>query len=275
MDHFAAQLQRLRSLFGLFFAPEVTADLLPLARPALRLGLDGEVTVHLGGAPLLPPGEPWPEWNGRPLDFLGAFDFTALSELGEVPGLPATGTAAFYYASEAPRPWGDQVGQRDGWRVFTGRLQPTTAPPGASAYPSCRLGAAPFLSLPSPQEPAVRRLEQHYSGILSVYEQLHVAWSQYAWPDDMPVHQLGGWPALVQRPVGPDCQLASSGRDLGSTTVPALSMDEEAAVAEWRLLLQLDSDQRLGWHWGDPGRVYFCARQNQPLEQTWLTVQAT
>jgi len=275
MDHFAVQLQRLRSLFGLFFAPEVTAVLLPLTRPALRLGVEGEVTVRLGGTPLLPAGEPWPTWDGRPLDFLGVIDFAELAGFGEIPGLPGTGTAAFYYASEAPRPWGDEAGQRDGWRVFTGRLETATAPPGASSYPECELGVAPFLSLPSPQEPVLQSLEQTYSGVLPVYEQLHAAWSQHAWPDDIPVHQLGGWPALVQRPVGPDCLFASSGRDLDALTSADLSPDDEAAVEEWRLLLQLDSDKRLGWLWGDPGRVYFCSRDNEPLEHTWLTVQAT
>ncbi|WP_131737997.1 DUF1963 domain-containing protein [Actinomadura roseirufa] len=275
MDHFAAQLRRLRSLFGLFFAPEVTAALLPLTRPALRLGAEGDVSVHLGGTPLLPPGRAWPLWKGRPLDFLGAIDFAGLASLGEIPGLPTAGKAAFYYASEAPRPWGDEAAQRDGWRVFTGYLEPAEAPPGASPFPRCRLGVAPFLSLPSPQEPVARRLELTYSGFLQVYEQLHAAWSQHAWPDDAPVHQLGGWPALVQRPVGPDCLYASSGRTLESLDDVHLSADEQAAVDEWRLLLQLDSDKRLGWHWGDPGRVYFCARERDPLEQSWLTVQAT
>ncbi|QXJ24900.1 DUF1963 domain-containing protein [Actinomadura graeca] len=275
MDHFDAQRRRLRSLFGLFFAPEVTAALLPLTRPALRLGGEGVVNVHLGGTPLLPEGERWPEWQGRPLDFLGAVDFADLAVLGEIPGLPSTGKAAFYYACEAPRPWGDAADQRDGWRIFTGRLREATAPPGASKYPRCALGAAPFLSLPSPQEPAIRHLEQTFNGCLHVYEQLHAAWSQHAWPDDTPVHQLGGWPALVQRPIGPDCVYASSGRDLDSFRPVELSAADEAAVDEWRLLLQLDSDRRLGWHWGDPGRVYFCARRDEPLERTWLTVQAT
>ncbi|MUN41947.1 DUF1963 domain-containing protein [Actinomadura litoris] len=275
MDQLEAQLQRLRALFGLFFEPEVVAALLPLTRPALRLGAESAVGVRLGGAPLLPAGERWPEWEGRPLDFLGAIDFAGLAVLGEIPGLPATGTAAFYYASEAPRPWGDSAGQRDGWRIFTGHLRETAAPSGASTYPRCRLGAAPYISLPSPQEPVVRRLERIYSGVVAVYEQLYAAWSQHSWPDERPVHQLGGWPALVQRPVGPDCMYASSGRDLDSFKPVALSPEEESAAAEWRLLLQLDSDHRLGWFWGDPGRVYFCGRQNEPLERTWLTVQAT
>ncbi|URN02086.1 YwqG family protein [Actinomadura madurae] len=273
MDNIAAQYRRLRALFDVFLAPEATAAVLPLIRPALRLGAEGEVPVHLGGTPLLPPDEPWPEWNGRPLDFLGAIDFAGLASLGDIPGLPSC-RAAFYYASETPRPWGDEAAQRDGWRVFTGDLHAADPPPGSHPYPQTTLGAAPFLSLPSPQEPAVQRLEAVYSGVAAVYAQLHAAWTRHTCPDDVPAHQLGGWPVLVQRPLGPDCLYASTGRPLDSVKPPSLSPDEQRAVEEWRLLLQLDSDDRLGWYWGDPGRVYFCTRQNTPLEQSWLTLQA-
>ncbi|MFD0541434.1 DUF1963 domain-containing protein [Actinomadura luteofluorescens] len=79
MDPFAAQYRRLRALFDSFLEPEITAILLPLIKPGLRLSTCGEVPVHLGGTPLLPPGEPWPTWNGRPLDFLGAIDFAVLA----------------------------------------------------------------------------------------------------------------------------------------------------------------------------------------------------
>lgn len=272
MDYFIAHFRRLRVLLDAFLAPEITAVLLPLARPALRLGPgDG---VHLGGTPLLPPDEPWPQWNGRPLDFLGAIDFSGFARFGAIPGLPATGTTAFYYASETPRPWGDAAAQRDGWRVYTGALQPATPPSKATSYPETTLGGAPFLSLPSPQEPAVRRLETIYSGILPVYAQLHAAWARHTCPDNAPAHQLGGWPALVQRPVGPDCLYASTGRPLDSPNPPALTPDEQRTAEDWRLLLQLDSDRRLGWYWGDPGRIYFCNRRNAPLEETWLTLQA-
>lgn len=277
MDHFDAQRQRLRSLFGVFFAPEVLGALLSLARPALRLGGEGGVPVRFGGTPLLPPGEPWPVWDGRPLAFLGAVDFAKLTAaLGPVPGLPGGGSAAFYYANGAARPWGDDPSQRDGWRVFAGDLSEVEAPPDAVACPQCLVGAAPFLSLPSPQELAIQRLEQDYPGTLAVYEQLYVSWAQHAWPDDTPVHQLGGWPALVRRPVGTDCLYASSGRpiDLPEGGLGELPEEELAEAERWRLLLQLDSDARLGWHWGDPGRVYFCTHQDQPLERTWLTVQS-
>ncbi|SNR75415.1 DUF1963 domain-containing protein [Actinomadura mexicana] len=273
MDPFVPQYRRLRALFDSFLAPEITAILLPLIKPGLRLSARGEVPVHLGGTPQLPPDEPWPTWNGRPLDFLGAIDFAGFAGLPRVSGLPAC-RAAFYYATEIPRPWGDEPGQRDGWRVFTGALRPATPPPGTLSCPQTTLGAAPFLSLPSPQEAVVQRLEMVYDGVVPVYEQLHAAWTRHTCPDEAPAHQLGGWPTLVQRPLGPDCLYASTGRTLNSLNPPALTPDEQRAVEEWHLLLQLDSDDRLGWYWGDPGRIYFCNRRDTPLEQTWLTVQA-
>lgn len=274
MDDLIAHFRRLRLLLEAFLSPEITAVLLPLAKPALRLGAGDGVPVHLGGAPLLPPGEMWPEWNGRPLDFLGVIDFADLAGFGKIPGIPATGTTAFYYATEIPRPWGNEPAHRDGWRVFTGTLREATPPPKTTTPPKTTLNATPFLSLPSPQEPAVQRLENIYSGVLPVYVQLHAAWTRHTWPDDTPAHQLGGWPALVQRPLGPDCLYASTGRTLTSLQSPALTPDEQRTVEEWQLLLQLDSDPRLGWYWGDPGRVYFCNRQNTPLEETWLSLQA-
>ncbi|MFA1539466.1 DUF1963 domain-containing protein [Actinomadura monticuli] len=274
MDYFIAHFRRLRLLLDAFLAPEATAVLLPLARPALRLGAGDGVPVHLGGTALLPPDEPWPEWNGRPLDFLGAVDFSDFASFGEIPGLPATGTMTFYYASGIPRPWGDETAQRDGWRVYTGPLRTAKPPPKAASYPKTELGASPFLSMPSPQEPAVQRLETIYSGILPVYAQLHAAWARHTWPDNAPAHQLGGWPTLVQRPIGPDCLYASTGRTLDSPASPPLTSDERRKAEDWRLLLQLDSDPRLGWYWGDPGRVYFANRHDTPLEETWLTLQA-
>ncbi len=274
MDHFAAQYDRLRSLLAAFLPPQITDVLLRLAGPALRLAGRGEVPVDLGGAPVLPPGEPWPSWSGRPLDFLGVIDFDGLASFGRIPGIPASGRAAFYYATGTPRPWGDDAAQRDGWRILTGDLRETEPPLGVLTYPQTRLYATPYLSLPSPHEPVMRRLEAAHSGLLPVYEQLQAAWSRHLWSKDVPAHQLGGWPALVQRPLGPDCLFASTGRPLDSVKAPHLTPDEEREVEEWRLLLQLDSDDRLGWFWGDPGRIYFSSRPNDPLEDTWLTLQA-
>ncbi|HEX2316155.1 MAG TPA: YwqG family protein [Thermomonospora sp.] len=261
MDWIVTERQRLHHLFGVYLAPEVSAAIVPLARPALRLGGEGKA-VRFGGRPMLPPSADWPRWAGRPLDFLALVDFGELSAVLRQPGVPQEGQAAFYYASGAPRPWGASPEERDGWRVYTGELVETDPPPGVTTSPPRTLGAAPFLSLPAPQEPVLQRVEAGYDGILPVYEQLYAAWLHHLWPDD-PVHQIGGWPVIVQRPVPAEDRAAA----------PALPAPP-VGPGDWCHLLQLDSDDRVGWHWGDPGRVFFCHRASAPLEDTWLILQA-
>jgi uncharacterized protein YwqG len=111
------------------------------------------------------------------------------------------------------------------------------------------LAAEPFLSLPGPYEPSLRMLDGTWNGFLDVYEQLYEAWLRFVWAD-LPRHQLAGWPVLIQRSLGED----------------------------QRLLLQLDSDERLGRRWGDPGTVYFHARaadlRSGALDRCRLTLQA-
>lgn len=111
------------------------------------------------------------------------------------------------------------------------------------------LGAVPVLSLPAPQEPVIREVDAVCWGMLPVYEQLYEAWLTHAWPDE-PIHQIGGWPVLVEeRP--------------HRVTIPV----------EWRPILQIDSDDSLGWYWGDPGRLFFTAR-SPALDEVRLTLQA-
>ncbi|MFC0041200.1 DUF1963 domain-containing protein [Actinomadura rayongensis] len=247
MDHITAQRRRLGRLFSLHLVPEVVAIVLSLARPALRLRAGAGTAVRFGGAPSLPPGVLPPVSDGRPLDHLATLDCAALAPVARLPGLPANGSASFYFRGAPPRPWG-RPEERDGWRIFTGAL----AVGDESSAPSLSFGVMPFLSLPSPREPVVRSLDKVYVGFAPVYEELHKAWHRSLWYDE-PAHQLGGWPALVEdsgflrRPDGPD---------------------------DRQLLLQLDSDPRLAWFWGEPGRLFFHSATNDDLTDAWLTVQS-
>ena len=49
-----------------------------VARPVLRLLPSAGARSRIGGPPLLPPGEPWPDAAGRPLTFLAALDLSEL-----------------------------------------------------------------------------------------------------------------------------------------------------------------------------------------------------
>jgi uncharacterized protein YwqG len=100
--------------------------------------------------------------------------------------------------------------------------------------------------------------------------------------DDQPdqvIHRLLGHPDPVQGDMQLECQLASSGiycgdaRSQHDPRAAALG----AGAAEWRLLLQIDSDQDAGMLWGDVGRIYYWIRAQdlaaRRLDQAWLILQ--
>jgi hypothetical protein len=280
MDWFATQCEQLRAMFGEFLASPVTEAVMSMVRPALALSYDRPAgRSRLGGRPLLPAGAPWPTWDDRPLDFLGVIDFGELASVLWLPELPGEGTAAFYYVTDTPRPWGDDPAQANGWRV----LPDADAPAGPAKLPEHRLGAVPFVSLPSPREPTLRSIGARVDGFDEVYPQLYESWASFTWGGE-PRHQAGGWPMVVQRALWRDCAVAAAGQSLDEDGPTAAdedhtAADDSGAERDWRLLLQLDSDDRFGWYWGETGFVYFTARaadvRSGALDRSWLILQAT
>jgi uncharacterized protein YwqG len=93
-------------------------------------------------------------------------------------------------------------------------------------------------------------------------------------------HRLLGHPQLIHNPMELECQLASNGvycGDAGGYQSDRAKILEQGA-ANWRLLLQIDTDEEgPGWMWGDVGRVYFWIK-NQDLRRlrfadAWLIFQ--
>jgi Domain of unknown function (DUF1963) len=270
MDWFVTQCDQLRAMFRAFFSASIAEAIISLARPALRLSTGpAEARSRLGGPPMLPAGACWPTWGDRMLDFVALVDFGELAGALWLPELPGTGTVAFYYATQPPRPWGDDPAQAAGWRV----LPDAGVPAGPAMVPEVRLRATPFISLPSPHEPVLRPLGAAAGAFAATYPELYASWARFTWGDE-PRHQTGGWPVVVQRAVWHDCALAAAGL-LGAMAAPP----PPDPAPDWRLLLQLDSDDRLGWRWGEPGCVYFSARaadvRSGALDRSWLILQAT
>jgi uncharacterized protein YwqG len=67
------------------------------------------------------------------------------------------------------------------------------------------------------------------------------------------------------------CSLVTKGIYLGRPPDKAREeLDRLAADAhEWRLLLQLASDDRLGWMWGDTGNLYWWMREESIRTRAW------
>ena len=95
-----------------------------------------------------------------------------------------------------------------------------------------------------------------------------------------PHHHLFGHPQLIQNPMELECQLASNGIYCGNSA--GYQSEEakrlEAAAADWRLLLQIDTDEEgPGWMWGDVGRIYFWIKKQdlatRRFTDVWLIFQ--
>jgi uncharacterized protein YwqG len=96
-------------------------------------------------------------------------------------------------------------------------------------------------------------------------------------------HRFGGWPAVIQNPMELECEMVTKGIYAGSAEAYAdpliiISPLRESA-RDWRLLRQLDSDDDLGWSWGDVGTLYFWCRENdladRRFDRAWTILQCT
>jgi hypothetical protein len=261
--------------------------LLGLAAPSLRLRPQPRPggplplgATKLGGHPDLPAGWSWPRRWQTPLSFIAQLDLAAITPhtpLQQV--LPQAGLLVFFYDADQ-QPWGFDPRDRDGFKVgFIAAGVPLHRAgfpadlPADGRFSEAGLVAEPQLTYAPWESVAVQQLG------LSDGERL--AYGQ-ALADDQPdqvIHRLLGHPDPVQGDMQLECQLASSGIYCGDARgqhdprAAALG----AGAVQWRLLLQVDSDQDAGMLWGDVGRIYYWIRAQdlaaRRLGQAWLILQ--
>jgi len=88
-------------------------------------------------------------------------------------------------------------------------------------------------------------------------------------------HRLLGNPETIQDDMRLECQLASHGvTDIKDPRAAGLTK----GAMDWQLLLQIDSDDRTGMHWGSAGMIYFWITrsdlQAKRFDHTWLVLQS-
>ena len=93
-------------------------------------------------------------------------------------------------------------------------------------------------------------------------------------------HRMFGWPDVIQNPIRLWCQLVSNGVAVDTAEGwrdPRVEGLRRGA-SEWRLLLQIDTDEDVGWMWGDSGRVYYWIREQDlragRFEKVWSVLQS-
>jgi uncharacterized protein YwqG len=251
-----------------------------LAQPAVHLRPEPRTHFsRLGGLPNMPAELPWPEWNRKPQSFLAQLDLAEIHAV--LPSfLPASGLLYFFYDQEQSV-WGFDPKDIGGWRVLyhpgsSDGIAERTAPVGL---------AEDFVYKPKP-------VSAHLIDLLPDSQVLSK--SEFDWDRDgdayqavreeafegITHHQVLGYVTAVQNAdMETECQLASNGVYVGS---PEGYKDPRVeslrpGASEWKLLLQLDTDDECGWMWGDVGTLYFWVRESDArrgdFSKVWMVFQ--
>ena len=256
-------------------------DLETLARPAVQLVVADVATLsHFGGVPCLPQGIAWPERDGKRLDFLARLSLPEVQRAHPVDWLPASGALLFFYDMEGDR-WGFDPSDRGSFAVL--RVPDLMAPhghgdTGSATEPQClprrgvacrRIDALPSLERGGFQGKRMSdEVTQRYLD------------AQEAAFQGRPRHQVSGYPSPVQ---GDDmelqCQLVTHGLYCGDSSGyrDPRAAPLRAGAAEWRLLLQMDTDDELDVMWGDCGTLCFWVQEQKArtgdFADAWLAMQ--
>lgn len=252
------------------------AEMRARSLPCLRLIPGGDGRSHLGGSPILT--GPWPRYAGRPLSLVAQLDLAEMQAAGGGPDwLPKEGRLLFFYELEHsgwgfdPKDAGCAVVR---WEAGPG--QPAAEPDDLPA--DMRLDPYPVGFVADVSAPSDERLGLDWNTLTPAEEAELEAAVQALGPAD-PAHQVGGYPGQIQwDQMEMQCQLASNGVYLGKGAAQGARVDElRPGAADWRLLLQIDTDEEAELMWGDTGRLYFWIREQDAraadFSRVWAILQ--
>jgi uncharacterized protein YwqG len=271
-----------------------------LALPSVRLSTQrapyARIRVgdsRIGGVPDVPPGFQWPRWTSSrerhnkygkrwhpepptPLGFIGQFDLSTIPHVEAT--LPSSGWLYFFYDRYC-EPWGFDPADRGCCRVIYAncersrlvRMQPPSDGDAEHIAFACNVETWPELTLPD-DFPELEYATPAYEAYDAVCHELFRA-------AGLTQHRLLGHPQLIQNPMEIECQLASNGVYCGGQGCRSEEANAlEAGAADWRLLLQIDTDEEgPGWMWGDVGRIYYWIKKQDlaslRFDDVWLILQ--
>lgn len=273
----------LRSLFSAAGLSRLTPVLLPLQAGSLRLktrAVDEAKLApgasKLGGLPDLPEGTAWPAWNGTPLGLVAQIQLADVHAYPAARELPDSGWLYFFYDGRQ-QAYGDKPEDRGAWQVLyapAGPVKRQTAPagrPDESRFKACAVDFAAEATLPKDPQVFVPKLEWQ-ADEQDKYEDLL---DKHFSARGTPRHRLLGQTDELQDDMHRQVQLLAHGvADDQDPRAAKLA----AGALDWRLLLQVDSDEAAGMRWGSSGRLYFwiekAALQKQRFDDVWMVMQS-
>ncbi len=251
------------------------AGLVALARPSIGLRSErvdeSEMPIgvsRLGGKPDVPADFEWPVYDGLPQSFIGQINLADTASLDVEGVLPAEGLLSFFYDSEQ-RVWGFDPAEDAAWRVtYTPsgvdlvRREVPEGMPGEGVFNSMRLGFDAELTFAPWESFDVKKLGFGWDAQLDYAE---VMGQNLRWP----CHRVLGHPDPVQGDMQLECQLVHHGLYRGDGHEDPRISELESGAADWRLLLQIDTDPPAGMMWGDVGMIYYWITAESLLRRRW------
>jgi uncharacterized protein YwqG len=254
------------------FEPKIRNEISiePSEKDNIKLGKS-----KFGGQPDLPKDVDWfKESNGKSLSFIAQLNLSEIVNLEMAKSLPKKGVLYFFYSSEQEA-WGYDYNDKDKFQVFfaneLNNIETKQIPTDLNEfdiYKSCELSFSNSYSLPSWENDFVS--EKLNSQEKDIYSLL-------TYPETN--HKIFGYSNNIQGEMELECQLVTNGINCGDSNgyKNPRAKELEKGKNEWKLLLQIDSDDKTGMMWGDSGRLYYWIKQKDleslNFDKSWIVLQ--
>ena len=236
--------------------------------------------TKIGGKPDVPNGFVWPEWKTRPLSFIAQINLSEVAKYDTEKLLPTTGILYFFYETNQET-WGFDPEDIGSWKVIyldgvMSDLKRIDFPEDLDKediFKACRVDIKSEMSLPAFESAYIEALDldcDEEDAYFDFCEEKN---------DDEIINKIMGNPDQIQDDMMLQCQLASNGIFCGDDSESNNPRVEELkkGMKDWRLLLQIDSDENCDMMWGDVGRIYFWIKtedlKNRNFDKVWMVLQ--
>jgi uncharacterized protein YwqG len=251
-----------------------------LAQPGLHLEHTNEPQFSwIGGLPSVAPGFEWPTWKGEPLAFLAQIDLAEVAAGMNQPWLPKQGQLYFFFHVSEEMVGGYDPEDAGAWQVVhtnidRAALVPATMPGGLeeqALFPKTNIRFRRIATLPT---------EERFMGRWDLSnEEFEALLSARGAPfREQPRHQMFGYPYPEQDDgMELQAQLISNGVNSFDRRDPRVR-ELSPGADQWRLLLQMDTDDGSNMMWEDGGLLYFWIREQDAAKgdfsQVWVFLQS-
>ena len=224
-----------------------------LAAPAVEPGFS-----KLGGLPELPSGIAWPLGDDEPRAFVAQIDFAEVTRQGKIDWLPSDGRIYAFFDDA-------RNGSADVVKIIYSQDPPEreAEPPSNISkrwrFGERRIGFAVYNSVPSEDWLEVVGPEGLAETDMGVEAGEVTGLENFDLGDGVQ-HRIGGYPEEIQNgslAIEAEYVAQGSHRDYRQDVPTELLV----RARQWRLLLQIDSDDALKMNWWDGGRLFVFVRE--------------